>query len=86
MMGLPLLIWTAFSGLAGLWFLFRAATIRWRPEQAGWRMALFAAGFGLVGLSVPSSADSLLRAIPPVIAAAAMLFIGLSALRTVRRR
>ena len=82
----PFFLWTALSGLAGLFFLLRAATIRWRPAQAGWRMALFAAGFGLIGLTVLTPGDvTPLGALARLIGATAEVFVGMTALRAARR-
>ena len=75
------------GAFAGLWFLFRAVTIRWRSQDAGWRMALFAAGFGLPPwLGVASTGGSLLGMFSAVIAVSTLMFVGLSALRAVKRR
>ena len=72
--------------LVGAVFLAGASLGRWPAADAGWRAASFSAGFGMIVLGglAPLGAGVAAQ-LALVVAAAAQLFVGLSAWRHRRR-
>lgn len=69
------------TALIGAVFLLAALLVRWTTAAAGWRAAMFSAGFGLIVLGgLAPASGSPVGLLMLVIAAAAQLFVGLSAL------